>query len=77
MEKGWNAHRIWTEHPSFNCSRMSVHNLIKKIKETGSTERRIGSGRPVTATTEEIVGIIEDEHGMHSPGTFDRFDHPI
>ena len=60
VEKGWNTHRIWPEHPSFNCSRMSVHNFIKKIKETGSTERRKGSGCPVTATTEEIAGIVED-----------------
>ena len=44
-EKGWNAYKIWKEHPSFECSRMAVHNLIKKIKETGSTEHRKGSGR--------------------------------
>ena len=52
-EKGWIACKIWKEHPSFECSCMAVHNLIKKIKETGSTERRKGSGRPVTATTEK------------------------
>ena len=38
-EKGWNAYKIWKEHPSFECSRMAVHNVIKKIKETGLTER--------------------------------------
>ena len=38
-EKSWNAYKILKEHPSFECSRMAVHNLIKKIKETGSTER--------------------------------------
>ena len=40
VEKGWNAHKIWVEHPSFKCSRIAVHNLIKKIKETGSTDRK-------------------------------------
>ena len=72
-EKGWNAYKIWKEHPSFECSRMAVHNLIKKIKETGSTERRKGSGRPVTATTEENASIFEelvcsqeDEPGTHN-----------
>ena len=52
---------------------MAVHNLIKKIKETGSTERRKGSGRPVTATTEENASIFEelvcsqeDEPGTHN-----------
>ena len=59
-EKGWNAYKIWKEHPSFECSRMAVHNLIKKIKETGSTERRKGSGQPVTATTEENASIFEE-----------------
>ena len=52
---------------------MTVHNLIKKIKETGSTERPKGSGRPVTATTEENASIFEelvcsqeDEPGTHN-----------
>ena len=52
---------------------MAVHNLIKNIKETGSTERRKGSGRPVIATTEEKASIFEelicsqeDEPGTHN-----------
>ena len=60
-EKGWNAYKIWKEHPTLKCSRIAVHNLIKKIKETGSTERREGSGRPVTATTEENASIFEEQ----------------
>ena len=72
-EKGWNAYKIWKKHSSFESSHMAVHNLIKKIKETGSTERRKGSGRPVTATTEENASIFEelvcsqeDEPGTHN-----------
>ena len=59
-EKGWNAYKIWKEHPNFECSCMAVHNLIKKIKETGLAEHRKGSGQPVTATTEENVSILEE-----------------
>ena len=44
----------------FGYSRMAVHNLIKKIKDTGSTERRKGSCRPVTTTTEENASIFEE-----------------
>ena len=73
IEKGWNAHKIWQEHPSFECSRMAIHNLIKKIKETGSTDRKKGGGRPVTATTEENGDLVEElicsqeeNHGTHS-----------
>ena len=39
---------------------MSVHNLIKKIEDTGLTERRKGSGRPVTVLTEENASIFEE-----------------
>ena len=59
-EKSWNAYKIWKGHPNFECSRMAVHKLIKKIKETWLTERRKGSGRPVTATSEEIASILEE-----------------
>ena len=72
-EKDWNAYKIWKEHPRFECSGMTVHNLIKKIKETGSTERRKGSDRPVTAITEENASIFkelvcsqEDEPGTYN-----------
>ena len=59
-ETSWNEYKIWKEHPSFGCSRMAVHNLIKKIKETGSTERCKGSGRPVKATTEKNASIFDE-----------------
>ena len=72
-EKGWNACKIWKKHPSFECFCMAVYNLIKKIKEIGSTERRKGSGQSVTATTEENASIFEelvcsqeDEPGTHN-----------
>ena len=52
---------------------MAVHNLIKKIKETESTERRKGSDGPVTTTTEEnalifemLVCLQEVEPGTHN-----------
>ena len=59
-EKGWSAYKIWKEHPSFECSRMPVHNLIKKIQETRLTEHNKGSNRLVTATTEENLSIFEE-----------------
>ena len=39
---------------------MTVHNLIKQIKKTGSTEGPKGSNRPITATTEENTSIFEE-----------------
>ena len=37
-----------------------MRRLIKKIKETGSTDRRPGSGRPTTICTEENMDLIEE-----------------
>ena len=31
-EKGWNAYKIWKEHPSFECSRMAIHNIASYLK---------------------------------------------
>ena len=73
-EKGWNANEIWENHPSFNVTRMTIYNQVRKIKETRSKERRKGSGRPVTATTpenceevevEELICSQEEEPGSH------------
>ena len=54
-------------------NRIAIHNLIKKIKETGSTDRRKGSKLPVTATKKESASIFEefvcsqeDEPGTHN-----------
>ena len=70
-EKGWSTYKIWKKHPSFKFSRMVVHNLIKKIKETGSTEHRKGSGQSVTTTTEENASIFEElvSSQEDAPGT--------
>ena len=72
IEKGWSAYKIWKEHPRFGCSRGAIEKLVYKIKETGSTERRNGSGRPITATTpdiseecEELICSQEDRPGTH------------
>ena len=66
IEKGWNADKIWTELPFvqlFNCSQMAVHNLIGKIKETESTDRIEGSGRPVTVKTKENGELVQFSAG--------------
>ena len=56
-EKGMNAYQIWKDHPSFKCSRVTINNLINKIKETGSASRRKGTGTTVSAVNEENAEI--------------------
>ena len=72
IEKGWGARRIVKEFPGKRWHTSSVGNLIKKIKETGNTERKPGSGRPRTAVTnanknyvEEFIVSQEDRPGTH------------
>ena len=70
-EKGWNAYKIWKEHQSKGWVLSSVQRLVKKIKITGTTERKRGSGRPITATKKENEDIVEtlicsqEEPGTH------------
>ena len=54
-EKGWSAYRICQEHPGKNWVFRSVQCLIKKYKETGTMERRTGSGRPVTVPPKKMA----------------------
>jgi inhibitor of nuclear factor kappa-B kinase subunit alpha len=59
LEKKWNAGRIVKEFPSKGWKKSTVHDLIKKIEETGSSDRRPGSGRPRTALTDEKLPMIK------------------
>ena len=69
-EKGWNAYTIWKEHPSKGWVESSVRRLIRKYEETGSMDRRPGSGRPRTATTQENAEIVDEEiSSQETPGT--------
>ena len=60
LEKGWNANRICTEHPTRSWNRVSVYRLLGKFKESGSMERKPGSGRPRTVCTEENEDLVEE-----------------
>ena len=56
---GWNANKIWKEHPTFNWSRIAVYDLLQKVKEIESGEQWKGSGWPVSATTKQIANDCE------------------
>ena len=72
LEKSWRGRRIVREFKSKEWSRSSVDYVIKKIEATGSTQRKIGSGRPATVCTdanavhtEELIASQEDNPGSH------------
>ena len=51
LEKGWSALRMMREFPSRRWKKRTLYDLIKRIDETGGTDRKIGSGRPRSAQT--------------------------
>ena len=72
LEKGWGVRRILKKIPGRNWNLSSVSYQIKKIKDTGSTCRKQGSGRPRTAVNdgnkayvEEMIVYQEDQPGAH------------
>ena len=46
-------------HPK-NGIILLLSNLLKKLRKTGSIDRRNGSGRPRTVSTEADMGFIEN-----------------
>ena len=60
LEENWSAYRICEEHPTKKWNKVSVQRLLKRFHEHGSMDRRLGSGRPRTAMTEENEAMIGD-----------------
>ena len=53
LERGWNAYKIFKEHPTKSWNRVSIYRLLKRFQEDNSMDRRAGSVRKRTITTEE------------------------
>ena len=73
LEKGWRGKKICTEFKSIKWDVTTVNRLIGKIVSTGTTTRKAGSGRPVTARTLENIAVVkelalsqEDSPGSHT-----------
>ena len=60
LYKGYGPRRLMTEFPEKNWKKGGLEKLLRKLRETGSTNRRHGSGRPKHARTEENVTSVEE-----------------
>lgn len=58
--KGYSSRKLISEFPMKNWKRASLDRLLKKLRITGSTDRKKGSGRPRTVCTRETVQMIEE-----------------
>ena len=58
--KGYGLRKLLTEFPNKNWTKGGLDTLIKKLRETGSVQRKKGSGRPKTARIERNVTMVEE-----------------
>jgi len=66
------ARKMTSEFPGRNWKLSSLSRLIKKIDETGSLDRKVGSSRLRTVRTADSIAIVgemicnqEDKPGTH------------
>ena len=69
--KGYGARKLVKEFPEKGWKVCSLGHLLKKLKDTGTTNRQAGSGRPRTARTPENVDVVGDMicSQENAPGT--------
>ena len=82
LDERYGAKRLISKFANRNWSLGGLNKLCKKIRDTHSTERKQGSGRPRSARTPENIQIVreevlsqEDKPGTHS--TPDEIAHTL
>ncbi len=69
-DKGWTPYKIWKENPEKKWDKTSVKRLCNRIDEFQTTERRPGSGRPRSATSDENQEVVDELIcSQEEPGT--------
>jgi len=57
--KGYTAKRLTDEFPEKSWTKRGVNKLFKKLLDTGTVNRRPGSGRPLSARTQENAKLLQ------------------
>jgi len=72
IEKNYSVRKFLSEFPSKGWSMRTLNRLIKKIDETGNTDRKLGSGRKRSVRSantinavQELVLSQDDKPGQH------------
>ena len=70
VDKDISAYRIWKDNPEKGWNKWSVKRLVKRLDKYGTMDRRLGSGRPITASTDENQEEVDDLIcSQEEPGT--------
>jgi len=56
--KGYAAKRLTDEFPEKSWTKCGVNKLFKKLRDTGTVNKRPGSGRPRSARSEENAKLL-------------------
>jgi len=57
--EGYTAKRLTNEFPEKSWTKHGVNKLFKKLRDTGTVNRRPGSGTPRIVRTEENAKLLE------------------
>jgi len=58
--KGYSARRFIKEFPDKNWNRMGLDYVLKKLRQTGTVERKVGSGRRRSSRTTQNIDAVGD-----------------
>jgi transposase len=58
--KGYGAWKLIKEFPQKGWKMRAVNRVLKRLRETGTTDRQPGSGRPRSARTAENIDVVND-----------------
>ena len=58
--KGYGAKRLIKEFPTKNWKKTTLNDFLKRLRDTGSAERRADSGRPRTARIDENITTVDE-----------------
>ena len=58
--KGYGSHRLLAEFLTKNWTLGGLDYLLNKLHQTGTTDRKKGSGRPKSIRTEENASAVEE-----------------
>lgn len=60
IAKGYGAFKLVKEFPMKNWNVRSVSRILEKLRQSGSTDRKQGSGRPKTARTDDNIDAVAE-----------------
>jgi len=60
MYKGYSARQLIGDFPEKGWKLRSLNYLLKKLRDTDSTDRKPGSGRLRTARTPHYIAAVDD-----------------